>query len=218
MDTLEEFKKQHLNNYRKVIIENMQNNTQVLFEEDILSLLKKPPLDSMDVIKTKILDIAKKNKTILNIEELEKILSNYRKEMIHFCKNLKKIRMNYLEQKIESLFQTQEGEIKLTRKDFTSINKQIKKELKEKLKLTIQKKIVNNVNNMFTDNIAEEAKKKITNDFVKFISGPYQRQLLENIDFKILVKDTTLMNGIKEQTDHYLFTLENSRLFQTTEK
>ena len=35
----------------------------------------------------------------------------------------------------------------------------------------------------------------------------------ENIDIKILVKDTTLINGVKEQSERYLFTLENSRLF-----
>ena len=39
-------------------------------------------------------------------------------------------------------------------------------------------------------------------------------QLLENIDFKILVKDTILINSFKEQSDRYLFTLENSRIFE----
>ena len=39
------------------------------------------------------------------------------------------------------------------------------------------------------------------------------KQLLENIDIKILVKDTTLINSSKEQAERYLFTINNSRLF-----
>ena len=61
-----------------------------------------------------------------------------------------------------------------------------------------------------TDNIND---KKIINDLEKYINGNYQRQLFENIDFKILVKDTILINSFKEQSERYLFTLENSRLF-----
>ena len=36
--------------------------------------------------------------------------------------------------------------------------------------------------------------------------------LLDNVDFKILVKDTTLANGVKEQGERHLFTLNNSRI------
>ena len=35
---------------------------------------------------------------------------------------------------------------------------------------------------------------------------------MESVDIKILVKDTTLMNGTKEQGERYLFTLDHSRL------
>ena len=59
-ETLEKFKLQHQNNYKKALLENIKNNTTVLFNDDISSLLKKPPLDSMDLLKKKFLDIAKK--------------------------------------------------------------------------------------------------------------------------------------------------------------
>ena len=36
----------------------------------------------------------------------------------------------------------------------------------------------------------------------------------DNIDFKMLVKDTTLVNGTKEHGERYLFTLNNSRIFK----
>ena len=42
--------------------------------------------------------------------------------------------------------------------------------------------------------------------------------MLENIDIKILVKDTTLINGAKEQAERYLFTLNNSRLLNDLDK
>ena len=66
INTLEEFKKQHLENYRQAIMEIIRNNTDVLVNEDIMSLLRKPPLDSMDLIKSKYLDLAKKNKVVLD--------------------------------------------------------------------------------------------------------------------------------------------------------
>ena len=70
-DTLKKFKEQHLENYKSAILEIITNNTNVLVDEDIMSLVKKPPLDSMDVIKSKFLDVAKKNKVVLD----EKICS-----------------------------------------------------------------------------------------------------------------------------------------------
>ena len=85
MDTLEEFKKQHIDNYRKAIIELIHNNTDVLVNEDIMSLLRKPPLDSMDSIKTKYLDLAKKNKIVLDIVKLDNMLDKYRIDVIKCC-------------------------------------------------------------------------------------------------------------------------------------
>ena len=70
MNNVEDFKKTHLDNYRRTLVDTLVNNTNALFDEDIASLLKKPPLDSMDVIKSRFLDLAKKNKIILNTDEL----------------------------------------------------------------------------------------------------------------------------------------------------
>ena len=67
---------------------------------------------------------------------------------------------------------------------------------------------------LFSNDVDSGVVKKITSDVSKYINGNYQRQLLENIDFKILVKDTILINSFKEQSDRYLFTLENSRIFE----
>ena len=45
------------------------------------------------------------------------------------------------------------------------------------------------------------------------MKSTYQKQLNENISIKILVKDRTLMSGIMEQGERYLFTKSNSHLF-----
>ena len=69
------------------------------------------------------------------------------------------------------------------------------------------------MDSLFDKDVDSAIKKRIITDVTKYINNNYLKQLLENIDFKILVKDTILTNSIKEQGERYLFTLENSRLF-----
>lgn len=49
---------------------------------------------------------------------------------------------------------------------------------------------------------------------IKFVSSTFLKQLLESIDFKVIVKDTTLINGVREQGERYLFTKMNSYLLK----
>ena len=69
-DEIEKFRKQHEDSYQMAILDNIRNNTDVLVNQDIMSLLKKPPLDSMDLLRTKFLDLAKKNHVIIDIDKL----------------------------------------------------------------------------------------------------------------------------------------------------
>lgn len=216
--TLEEFKKQHFENYKKAILEIVYNNTDVLVNEDIMSLLRKPPLDSMDLIKVKYLDLAKKNKVVLDTANLDKMLEKYREEIIKCCDCVKKIRTEALENIVNEVKFTKETDvIKFNKKDFTVINKKIKKAIKDILQEAIENKIIKNTDQVFTSEVDDNVKKKISDEVVKFVKGSYQRQLLENIDFKILVKDTTLANGTKEQGERHLFTLANSHIFKQEE-
>ena len=64
-EMLEEFKRQHLQTYKKAVEEIIKNNTKALIDEDICSLIKQPPLDSMDSVKNKLISLAKKEKLIL---------------------------------------------------------------------------------------------------------------------------------------------------------
>ena len=88
-----------LNKFKEII----SNNTKSLVEGDIVSLVEKPPLDSMDVIKTKLISLAKKDKIVLNSEELENMLINYRKELSKKIIPLTKLRNNELFQKIDEI-------------------------------------------------------------------------------------------------------------------
>ena len=216
-ETIEELKLNHFKNYRNALIENVRNNTNVLVDDDIMSLLKKPPLDSMDLIKSKFLDLAKKSKVILNTENLNSILDKYREDMVKVVVDL--IRIDGLNEKINDFKLENDSDVfKLTKKDFANINKEIKKTIKEHLKKYTSEDILNNVDCLFSSDVDAIKKKKIIDDATKFINGSYQKQLLENIDFKILVKDTTLINGAKEQAERYLFTLNNSRLLNDLDK
>ena len=213
-ETIEELKKKHIKSYKNALIENIKNNTNVLVDEDIMSLLKKPPLDSMDVIKSKFLDLAKKNKIVLNTENLNSIMDKYRDDLIKVCRDLKKIRIDSLNLKVEEFkFEKDSDVFKLTKKDFMLINKELKKTIKEHLNKYLEKDILKKIDCLFLDDVNLDVRKKITSEVTKFVNGSYQRQLLESIDFKVLVKDTILMNGTKEQNERYLFTLNNSRIF-----
>ena len=210
---LKKFRKQHEDNYRQAILDNIKNNTDVLVDQDIVSLLKKPPLDSMDLIKSKFLDLAKKNKIILNTDELSKLLDNYRKYLLKCCNEIKDIRVCELSSKVEKeKLEKNNDTIKINKKDFTNINKKIKKILKDKLTDGYDSYILKKIDTIFLDDVSDAAKKKVIDDVSKYIRGSYQKQLLENFDIKILVKDTTLINSTKEQGERYLFTLNNSRL------
>ena len=211
-EKIDEIKLQHFNTYKSAIIETIKNNTSVLSDEDITSLIKKPPLDSMDSIKSRFLSLAKKNKIVLNTESLDILLDEYRETLLKTTKKIKKEREEYLISIVNG-FNDSESIIKLMKKDFNVINKKIKKIFKDNFE-GASTKLFKKVDGIYSEDTDDTIKNKITSDLNKYIYGPYFRQLLESIDIKILVKDTTLINLVKEQTERHLFTLSNSRLFK----
>ena len=210
---VKQFKKQHFENYKNAIIENIKKNTNTLVDEDIMSLLKKPPLEAMDLIKSKFLDIAKKEKIVLNIEILDKMMEDYRNVVVKCLSEVKDNREKILIKKVEDFkYEKETNVFKLSKKDFNDVNKLNKNVIKNTVKKAINSEIVGKIDELFLDK--EVNTQKIKEEITKYLSGSYQRQLIENIEFKIIVKDTTLINGIKEQANRYLFTLSNSRLLK----
>ena len=213
-DTLENFKKQHLSNYKNAVIDLVKNNTDALIDNDIISLIKSPPLDSMDVIKSKLLSLAKKEKVILDSSKMNLILNNFRDLVITDFQGLKKIRDNYLVKKIEEFEPVRETEIiKIMKKDLDSINKEIKKTVKMSLNNNINNKLLIEIADIYDDQIDEKVKESIMKLFSKYMKTTYIKQLNENISIKILVKDRTLLSLVAEQGERYLFTKANSHIF-----
>ena len=216
-EDVKQFMKQHIDNYRSAIIDIIHNNTSVLVDEDITSLLKTPPLDSMDTLKTKLLSFAKSNKIVFNTESLNKILESYRKDIIKCCPKIKKTREEPLKEIVsKTVFNKKNTIIHINKKDFIIINRDIRRLVKAQLKDSYENKILNKIDSIFSKDIDIKVKDNIIEDLDKYIKKVYNKQLLENMDIKILVKDTTLMNNVKEQSERYLFTLKNSRLLNET--
>lgn len=214
MNDMEQIKKQHLNTYKNATKEIVINNTKALVENDIISLIKKPPLDSMDIIKTKLISLAKKEKIILSTEKLDTLIKNYRDFLEDKLLSLRKIREDYLIKKIDEFVPERETEIiKIQKKELDSINKILKQDLKKILDLSQTEILFNNLDTIYEDGIDEEIKSRINKAFTKFMKSTYQKQLNESIAIKTMVKDRTLLSGILEQGERYLFTKSNSHLF-----
>ena len=207
--SIEELKKQHFDNYKKSIIEIINNNSSILVEKDIVSLLDRPPLDSMDTLKLKFFDIAKKNELLVNSENIDKYLEEYRTNLLKLGSKIKDIRTSYLIDKVNNY---SSGPIRLFKKDFLDINKIIKSELKKGIILYFEKYIINNLNLIFKNNLSNKDIENIKNILNDYINNCYLKQVINNIDNKVMIKDTILINACKEATNRYLFTLNHSRL------
>lgn len=215
---IEKFEKQHLETYKKAVLEIIRNNTHSLVEEDIFSLIKKPPLDSMDLIKSKLLELAKKQNIVLDTSGLNRLLENFRNSLKKRLECLNEIREKMFFSKIEKFKPKREMEtIIITTKDFTIVNKDLKKQVKIQIKNTIEE-LVSYFSNIYTLNTPVNKKEKVQEQFLKYMKGPYQKQLLENITMKMLIKDRTLSNGISEQGERYMFTKMNSHIFDDLKK
>ena len=215
--TKEEMKTHHIDSYKNTIIEMIKNNTNSLVDDDIMSLIRKPPLDSMDLIQSKFLSMAKKNKIVLNSEELNEKIDKYRKDILKLSKELKEIRINELSDKVNAVKLKDNEIIKINKKDFNAINRIIKKTIKEQLIKSLEEEILAKIEQIFPKNVDSNLKEKIIKDMTKYLKKNYLNQLLENIDIKILVKDTTLINSTKELAERYIFSLNNSRLLNDFE-
>ncbi len=211
-NTLIQFRKQHIQNYRKSIIDIIQNNTTVLVDEDITSLFKTPPLDSMDLLKVKFLKIAKKNKLVFRTDSLNQLLESYRKNVLKCCSRLKKIRIDLLCHKVNEIDLDDSNIIQIYKKDFTSIHRDFKKIMKEQLQDSFELCILKNIDLIFPVDVDDSIRNEIILDITKYVINSYKNPILDSFDIMILVKDTTLVNSVKEQSEHYLFTLKNSRL------
>ena len=206
----EELLNQHLKIYLNSLEELINNNTYSLINDDLLPLFTKPPLEALDIIKQKLLSLGKDYKLILNTQEVDNYIERYRFSMQKKVKTLEDLRKKYLKQHVESLSQkSKDGTLKLLRKNLLILDKNLKKEIKIEL-IENMNFLIENISNFYqTDKIPDRLLKYIT----KYLKTTYPKDLMETIDMKIIVKNTTLINGINEQTERLIFTQKNSHLF-----
>lgn len=210
MTELDEIKRQSFNNYILAVSEIIRNNTNSLIEDDIMSLIKKPPLDSMDIIKNKFLAVAKKRNIVLNTEKVDEVLSMYRDTISRDILFIRDVRVKDLVREVEGFSPKKEFEvIRITKKQLAVVNKKINTTLKKVLSEDIEKYLIEQLEDVFKGVSLYQVTYE---ELFKYFKVTYQKQLIENINLKILVKDTTLINGVKEQGERYIFTKTNSRI------
>ncbi len=209
-------KEKNLNNYKESVKEIIKNNNKALFIDDINSLLQKPPLDSMDSIKNQLLVLAKKYNVVLNTENMEKLLQDYRDNISKDFESIQKEREKLLICNVSDFSPKKDMDtIKITKKQFSDINRKLKKESKSIIENNIEKYILKDIKKYISsDDLEDMVLNKFSDEFVKYMKKKYFKQLLESIELKVLVKDTTLFNGIKEQSERYIFVNRKSYLFK----
>lgn len=213
-EMLEQFVKSHEENYKNAVIEIIKNNTNSLVDEDIASLIKTPPLVSMDIIKQKLLSLAKKEKIVLDDKNLNSLLSQYREDLLNRLVNLKEIRNKPLIDKIVDFTPERETEtIEIDTDSLNSVNKKMKQQLKKDILNCNDTILSNGINTIYKENEDEVIKHNVSENFLKFMNSKYQKQLNETMTVKMMVKDRTLINGVIEQGERYLFTKSNSHIF-----
>ena len=213
-DTINQYHKQHYSNYVLAIKETVINNTNSLIEEDLLSFFNKPPLDSMDVIKNKMLSLAKENEIILDSNQLDQFLMEYRTQALGILKEVIKERST----RVLATFVKNNEEEKEYRVSVSTLER-ITNPLIKLVDTSIRSLILSIVDEKITQIIAMEniEKEKIKNfkiSVIQYLKSVYLPNLKTDIKQKFLIRDYILINVIKEQGNRYLFTEKHSRIYQ----
>ena len=200
--------KQHQENYKNIILDIINNNTNTLVKEDLMSLVVRPPLDSMDVIKTKFISLAKKNKIILDIGKLEVILDDYRYNISKDYLKIIEFRVKNLEKLMKKTNVSEGEEYKFLKKELNVIDKHIKDKIKIKLNECTDKYLISSIKELL-NNVTDNVYNKFSSEMIKYINKEYTKNILESIDVKLLVKDTSLIYSVKESGARFTLTLSS---------
>ena len=205
----EDILKQHKQILMTAGLELATNNTNSLIEDDIINGVIEVPLEAMDTVKQRVLNIAKHNNLILNSDKFNEVLISYKEELKKEFRNIFKKRIKLIEDNYSKINDDKPMElIKNLKKELVKFNKEAKKEEKQVLTSLVKEKLVSNL-----DLIVKDDNTTFKKDATKFLQTTYVKQILETVDMKILVKDTILLNSLKEQIERFVFTMENSHLF-----
>ena len=205
----EDILKQHKEILMTAGVELATNNTNSLIEDDIINGVIEVPLEAMDTLKQRVLNIAKYNNLILNSDKFSEVLTNYKNDLKKELRNIFKRRIDIIKENYSKMDDDKPLElVKNLKKDLVKFSKDAKKEEKQVLTVLVKENLVSNL-----DLIVKDSNSTFKKDATKFLQTIYVKQILETIDMKILVKDTILLNSLKEQIERFVFTKENSHLF-----
>ena len=205
----EDILKQHKQILMTAGLELATNNTNSLIEDDIINGVIEVPLEAMDTVKQRVLNIAKNNSLVLDSDKFNEVLTSYKDELKKEFRNIFKKRIKLIEDNYSKINDDKPMElVKNLKKELVKFNKEAKKEEKQVLTSLVKEKIISNL-----DLIVKEDNTTFKKDATKFLQTTYVKQIIETIDMKILVKDTILLNSLKEQIERFVFTMENSHLF-----
>ena len=205
----EDILKQHKQILMTAGLELATNNTNSLIEDDIINGVIEVPLEAMDTVKQRVLNIAKHNNLILNSDKFNEVLISYKEELKKKFRNIFKKRIKLIEDNYSKFDDDKPMDlVKNLKKELVKFNKEAKKEEKQVLTSLVKEKIISNL-----DLIVKDDNNTFKKDATKFLQTTYVKQILETVDMKILVKDTILLNSLKEQIERFVFTMENSHLF-----
>ena len=205
----EDILKQHKQILMTAGLELATNNTNSLIEDDIINGVIEVPLEAMDTVKQRVLNIAKHNNLILNSDKFNEVLISYKDDLKKEFRNIFKKRIKLIEDNYSKFDDDKPMDlVKNLKKELVKFNKEVKKEEKQILTSLVKEKIISNL-----DLIVKDDNTTFKKDATKFLQTTYVKQILETVDMKILVKDTILLNSLKEQIERFVFTMENSHLF-----
>lgn len=205
----EDILKQHKQILMTAGLELATNNTNSLIEDDIINGVIEVPLEAMDTVKQRVLNIAKNNSLVLNSDKFNEVLISYKEELKKEFRNIFKKRIKLIEDNYSKFDDDKPLDlVKNLKKELVKFNKEAKKEEKQILTSLVKEKIISNL-----DLIVKDDNTTFKKDATKFLQTTYVKQILETVDMKILVKDTILLNSLKEQIERFIFTMENSHLF-----
>ena len=205
----EDILKQHKQILMTAGLELATNNTNSLIEDDIINGVIEVPLEAMDTVKQRVLNIAKNNSLVLDSDKFNEVLTSYKDELKKEFRNIFKKRIKLIEDNYSKFNDDKPMDlVKNLKKELVKFNKEAKKEEKQVLTSLVKEKLVSNL-----DLIVKDDNTTFKKDATKFLQTTYVKQILETVDMKILVKDTILLNSLKEQIERFVFTKENSHLF-----
>ena len=126
----EDILKQHKQILMTAGLELATNNTNSLIEDDIINGVIEVPLEAMDTVKQRVLNIAKHNNLILNSDKFNEVLISYKEELKKEFRNIFKKRIKSIEDNYSKFDDDKPMDlVKNLKKEFESWKKQAKEKI-----------------------------------------------------------------------------------------